>query len=203
MTFQAIFIAGPQGSGKGTQGKKLADKLGFLFWGMGGILREMQSDVRFAQKIALLDKGTLLPDEIIVEILKERFAALPVASVPVGDALPGSMPGNPGIVFDGVPRRIGQAEFLVPFLHERGYKNLATVFIDLPREESIKRLFLRAQDESRVDDTEEAIERRFAYYDETMPAVVAYLKDETEFFEIDGRPTADEVEKEVETALGL
>ncbi len=188
MDFQIIFIAGPQGSGKGTQGKKLADKLGFLFFGMGAILRQIQaSDVQFAQKIKLLNDGTLLPDEVIIEILKARLASVPTSK---------------GIVFDGVPRRIGQAEFLVPFLLGRGYGAMATVFINLPREDSVKRLALRAQNEQRLDDTTVAIQRRFEYYDETMPAVIEYLKEQTKFIEIDGRSTPDEVEKAVDAALG-
>ena len=186
MDAQVIFIAGPQGSGKGTQGRKLADKLGFLFFGMGALLREIQSDIQFGQKIALVDRGTLLPDEVIIEILKDRIAKIPPSQ---------------GIIFDGVPRRIGQAEFLVPFLRERGYKNFATVFIDLPRQDALKRLSLRAEHESRVDDTHDAIERRFAYYDETMPAVVEYLKRETNFIEIDGRPSVEEVEKNIDAAI--
>jgi adenylate kinase len=189
MNFQIIFIAGPQGSGKGTQGKKLADKLHFLFFGMGGILRQIQAeDVQFAQRTSLLNGGTLLPDEIIIEVVKDRLA---------------SVPTNQGIVFDGVPRRIGQAEFLIPFLIGRGYDAMATVFIDLPREESIKRLALRAQNEQRADDTVDAIERRFEYYDEMMPPVIEYLKRETKFIEIDGRPASDVVEKAVDVALGI
>lgn len=191
-TFDIIFIAGPQGSGKGTQGKRLADKLGFLFWGMGGILRDMQSDVAFASKTALLDKGTLLPDDVIVDILKEKLMA---------DSF--SAANAHGIIFDGVPRRVGQAEFLVPFLRERGFHSFATVFIDLPRQDSIKRLMARAEKENRGDDTSEAIERRFEYYDETMPAVMEYLKKETTFIEIDGRPSADEVERSVDAAVGI
>ncbi len=189
MDFQIIFIAGQQGSGKGTQGKKLADKLGFLFFGMGAALLQLQAeDIQFAQKISLLNGGTLLPDDIIIEIVKERLLSVPTSQ---------------GIIFDGVPRRIGQAEFLVPFLRGRGYGAMATVFIDLPREDSIRRLALRAEHEQREDDTADAIELRFAYYDETMPAVIEYLKRETIFLAVDGRPTPDEVEKAVDRALGV
>jgi adenylate kinase len=189
MEFQIIFIAGPQGSGKGTQGKKLADKLGFLFFGMGAMLREIQAqDVPFAQRVSLLNGGTLLPDEIIIDILKQRLPLIPATR---------------GIIFDGVPRRVGQAEFLVPFLRERGYSAMATLFIDLPRADSIKRLVFRAKNEERVDDTPEGIERRFEYYDATMPAVIEYLKRETKFIEIDGRPSPEEVEKVIDAELGV
>jgi adenylate kinase len=188
MAFDIIFIAGPQGSGKGTQGKKLADKLGFLFFGMGAMLRAIRSDVQFAEKLNSVDQGTLLPDDIIIDILKQRLAIVPTSQK---------------IIFDGVPRRLGQADFLIPFLEGRGYGAMATVFIDLPREDSVKRLALRAHNEQRLDDTTDAIQRRFEYYDQTMPAVVEYLKSKTKFIEIDGRPSPDEVERSIDAALGI
>jgi adenylate kinase len=189
MDFQVIFIAGPQGSGKGTQGKKLAAKLGFLFWGMGDVLREIQaSDVVFGDKISSVDHGTLLSDEIIIGILKDRLA---------------KVPQDKGIIFDGVPRRVGQAEFLIPFLRGQGRERMATIFLDLPRQESRKRLLIRAEHESRTDDTPEAIETRFEYYDETMTPTLAYLKKETTFITIDGRPSIEEIEKNIYTALGI
>ena len=189
MEFDIIFIAGPQGSGKGTQGKKLADKLGFLFFGMGSMLRAIQSEnIQFAQKLKLLDQGTLLPDDVIIDILKQRLAIIPTSTK---------------IIFDGVPRRIGQAEFLIPFLRERGYGSMATIFIDLPREDSVKRLSLRAENEQRMDYTTDAIQRRFEYYDQMMPPVVEYLTGNTKFIQVDGRPSPDEVEKSIHAALGI
>lgn len=189
MFFDVIFIAGPQGSGKGTQGKKLAEKLGFLFFGMGNVLREIETaGGPLAAKIAGVDKGTLLPDEVIIEILKARLPALV---------------RERGLVFDGVPRRLGQAHFLVTRLREHGKTNMATVFIDLPREESMKRLLLRATNESRADDIPEAIERRFRYYDETMGPTIAFLKHETHFIQVDGRPSVEKIGNQINAALGL
>jgi len=102
-----------------------------------------------------------------------------------------------------VPRRIGQAEFLVPFLRDGGRAKMATIFLDLPRQECIKRLLLRAEHESRTDDTPDAIETRFEYYDQTMTPTLEYLKKETEFITIDGRPSVDEIEKNIHLALGI
>src|SRR4051812_46165981 len=102
MDYNVIFVAGPQGSGKGTQGKKLAEKLGFFFFGMGGTLRAiLKEGGPLASKIEKIEGGELLSDDLIIEVLKERLAAIPAGQ---------------GIIFDGVPRRIGQAEFLIPFL---------------------------------------------------------------------------------------
>src|SRR5271167_3620790 len=115
MDFQVIFIAGPQGSGKGTQGKKLADKLDFLFWGMGHILREIEKeDTPLGRRISVMNDGTLLSDELIIEVLKDRLPAIP---------------HDQGVIFDGVPRTLGQAEFLIPFLREQSRMQMATVFL--------------------------------------------------------------------------
>lgn len=189
MDFNVIFVAGPQGSGKGTQGKKLADSSGFLFWGMGSMLRAiLREGGPLAQTIAMIDDGTLLSDDIIIEVLKDRIPLIPKEQ---------------GIIFDGVPRRIGQAEFLIPFLRSQGRDKMATVFIDLPREESRKRILLRAEREKRVDDTPEAVETRFRFYDETMKPTEHYLRKETTFLEIDGRPSVDEISANIIKALGI
>ncbi len=189
MNYNIIFIAGPQGSGKGTQGKKLAEKLGFLFWEMGGTLRAiLAQDGPLAKKILATAHGTLHTDELIIEVLKEQ---LPL------------VPPDMGIVFDGVPRRRGQGEFLVEYLKERGMEKMATIFIDLPREECVKRLLLRAQHESRVDDTPEAIAQRFRDYDETIKPAMDYLKEKTTFITIDGSPSPDEIAASINKVLGI
>ena len=190
MDYNVIFVAGPQGCGKGTQGKKLAQKLGFFFWGMGGILRKIgEADTPLAKKIApsLVD-GSLLDDQTIMDVLASQIPAIPAEQ---------------GIVFDGVPRRIGQAEFLVPYLRSHGREKMATIFIDLPREESLKRLVLRAKNEDRKDDTPEGIENRFRFYDEFIKPTEEYLKKETTFIEVDGRPSPDEISAEINKALGI
>lgn len=189
MSYNIIFIAGPQGSGKGTQGKRLADKLGFLFWEMGGTLRSiLASGSSLARKISAIDQGTLLSDELIIEVLKDQLPLIP---------------HEQGIVFDGVPRRLGQGQFLVEYWKEHGMDVMATIFIDVPREECIRRLLLRAQHESRVDDTPEAIARRFRDYDETIKPAMDYLREHTMFITIDGTPAPDEIAANINKALGI
>jgi adenylate kinase len=189
MDYKIIFIAGPQGSGKGTQGKRLAEKLGFLFWEMGGTLRTiLASGSPIGKKISAIDHGTLLSDELIIEVLKDQLPLIP--------------PNN-GIIFDGVPRRLGQGKFIVEYWKEHGWDKMATIFIDLPREECIKRLLLRARHESRVDDTPEAIAQRFRDYDDAMKEAMDYLKTETTFITVDGSPTPDEVAVSINKALGF
>jgi adenylate kinase len=189
MNYNIIFIAGPQGSGKGTQGKKLAEKLGFLFWEMGGTLRAiLASDSPLAHKLAAINHGTLLSDELIIEVLKDQLPFVP---------------HEKGIIFDGVPRRLVQGQFLVEYLKEHGMDKMATIFIDVPREECMKRLLLRAQHEARVDDTPEAIAKRFREYDDAMAPAMDYLKTQTTFITIDGTPTPDDIAANINKALGL
>jgi adenylate kinase family enzyme len=79
---------------------------------------------------------------------------------------------------------------------------MATLFIDVPREECVKRLLLRAGREGRVDDTPEAMARRFRDYDEAIKPVMDYLKEYTTFITIDGMPAPDEIAVEINKALG-
>ena len=190
MNYNIIFIAGPQGSGKGTQGKRLAEKLGFLFWEMGGTLRTILAQGGpLAEKIKAIDHGTLLSDELIIEVLKDQLLLIP---------------HEKGIIFDGVPRRLGQGQFLVEYLRDdRKMDKMATLFIDVPREECVKRLMLRAEHESRMDDTPEAIARRFRDYDEAIKPAMDYLKEHTTFITIDGTPTPDEIAADINKKLGV
>jgi adenylate kinase len=191
LDFDTIFIAGPQGSGKGTQAEFLCKKLGFLYLTMGGMFREIlkqNTNPDLVQKILPMNQGILLPDETVIEVLKDRVAALAPTQ---------------GIVFDGVPRRIGQANFLLDFLQSQNRKPVVTLFINLPREESVRRLMLRAEKEKRADDTLEGINTRLDFYEKDIKPTMDYLKGKTRFFEIDGAPAIDVVEKSIDAALGI
>jgi adenylate kinase len=89
------------------------------------------------------------------------------------------------------------------FLKKQGRTNFATLFIDLPKKETLDRLLLRAQKEGRADDTAEKIDVRLQqYYKDTVP-VLDFLKPQTTFIEIDGRPAIEEVTKAINQALSL
>ena len=94
----AIFMLGPQGSGKGTQARLLAEKMGFFFWEMGAILRANRDFVLAnGEKVGdIMDRGDYLSDAQLLEILKLKLKDIPESK---------------GIIFDGVPRRIGHAKF--------------------------------------------------------------------------------------------
>ena len=190
MNLNTIFFIGPQGSGKGTQAKLLAKRLEFFYWEMGGILREVAaSGSILGDKVkGLINSGTLLQDEDLYAVMQMRL---------------NQISNTQGVIFDGIPRRLSQAEFLLDFLKTQGRENFTTLFIDLPKEESLKRLLLRAEIEKRPDDTKEKIEFRLQqYYKDTLP-VVDYLKKTTTFMQIDGRPSIEDVAKNINYMLGL
>lgn len=190
MQLNTIFFIGPQGSGKGTQARVLAKRLDFFYWEMGGILREVaKEDTKLGREVKnMVDNGILLPDEKLFEVVSFKLKQID---------------SHQGVIFDGIPRRVGQAEFLMDFLQKQGRDNFTTLFIDLPKEESLNRLLLRAKQENRADDTQEVIEKRLQqYYEATLP-VIEYLKQKTKFIEIDGRPPIEEVTEKINQALGL
>ena len=190
MELNTIFFIGPQGSGKGTQAKMLASELNFFYWEMGGILRALRTEeTELAKKVTgLIDQGVLLPDEILLEVVKSKLTEIKPEQ---------------GIIFDGIPRRIGQAEFLMDFLKNQGRQNFVTLFVNLPKEESLARLLLRAQKENRADDTPEKIEFRLKQYEQDTLPVIDYLKSRTHFVEIDGRPEITQVTQAIHAALEL
>jgi adenylate kinase len=190
MQLNTIFFIGPQGSGKGTQAKILAKRLGFFYWEMGGILREVAAgDTALGKRVKnLIDSGVLLTDENLYEVVDSRL---------------GEIAHNVGVIFDGIPRRVAQAEHLMEFLQKQGRKDFVTLFVNLPREESIARLLKRAEIEKRADDTREKIEFRLEQYTKDTLPVLDYLKQRSNFFEIDGTPSVEGVKGNIDKILGL
>ncbi len=158
-----ILVLGPQGSGKGTQAKKIAATYGIPHIATGDIIREMKDrDTPLGLELrAIYDRGDLVGDELMIRLIKDRLDR--------GDTLP-------GFVLDGFPRTMAQAEALDELLNEVG-RSLDIVFeFQVPdRQQLLDRLLKRAREESRSDDTPEAIQRRLELYDrETAPLVEWY-----------------------------
>jgi len=157
-----ILLLGPQGAGKGTQGKLISAEYGIPHIATGDILRTaMAAGSELGRKVKpIYDAGGLVPDDIMIELIRERLAADDAAN---------------GFVLDGFPRTAVQAEALDGMLDEIGRPLTVVLEFQLPEEVSIERLTRRAGDEGRADDTPEGIRRRLAlYHEETEPLIEHY-----------------------------
>lgn len=157
-----LLIVGPQGSGKGTQGVRIAEALGVPVVSTGDIFRAniKEGTELGLQVTAILDAGDLVPDELTSEIVRDRLSQDDAAA---------------GFLLDGYPRNAAQVAHLDEFLAARGEPLDAVIVLDVPREESITRLALRASEQGRADDTPEAIAHRLDIYEhETAPILEVY-----------------------------
>jgi adenylate kinase len=188
--YDAIFMFGPQGAGKGTQTKLLADKLGFFVWDTGRELRNHPDMATSSgQKVGdILASGRLFSDEELLSVIGPLITAIPAEQ---------------GVIFDGIPRRRAQGEFLLDFLRQQGRQKLATIALQLSDEEALQRLLLRGRTEGRSDDTEEAIKYRLEQYHAETEPILEFMKANTEYFAVDGAPAVEAVAQSIEKALSL
>jgi adenylate kinase len=157
-----ILLLGPQGAGKGTQGKLIAAEYGVPHIATGDILRtamEAGSELGLQVK-PIYDSGGLVPDEIMIALIRERLADDDAAD---------------GFVLDGFPRTAVQAEALDEMLDEIGRPLTVVLEFQLPEKVSIERLTRRAAEEGRADDTPDAIRTRLRlYHEQTEPLIEHY-----------------------------
>lgn len=158
-----IVIFGAPGSGKGTQSDKLIAKYGFEHISTGDVLRaEIKNGTELGKTAKqFIDQGQLIPDELMVSILASVYDSFGKE--------------HRGVIFDGFPRTIPQAEALKQMLAERGDCVAAMIELDVPEEELMKRLILRGQQSGRSDDNEATIKKRLdVYHNQTSPLVAWY-----------------------------
>jgi adenylate kinase len=157
-----ILLLGPQGAGKGTQGRLIAAEHGIPHIATGDMLREaMATGSELGQRVRpVYDAGRLVPDDLMIALIRERLRA--------DDA-------QNGFVLDGFPRTMPQAEALEEMLREIG-RELDVVFeFQLDDAVGRERMLKRAAEEGRADDTAEVIERRLRlYHEETEPLIEYY-----------------------------
>ena len=184
-----VLLLGPQGSGKGTQGKRLAATYGIPHIATGDILRDaIAAETELGLRVKpILDSGQLVSDELMIELIRERLEA--------DDA-------RDGFVLDGFPRTMAQAEALDELLSELG-RDLDVVFeFQVPnRDQLLERMLKRAQEEGRTDDTPEVIERRLALYHEQTEPLVEHYRAQGNLVGIHAERSINEVFAEVQEAL--
>lgn len=161
-----IVIFGAPGSGKGTQSEKMIDKYGLEHISTGDVLRsEIKKGTELGKTAkGFIDNGQLIPDDLMVSILASVYDNFGKE--------------HNGVIFDGFPRTIPQAEALKKMLDERGHKIAAMIELDVPEDELMKRLILRGQQSGRADDNEETIKKRLVvYHNQTAPLIEWYEKE--------------------------
>jgi adenylate kinase len=183
-----VVFLGPPGSGKGTQAKFLAERLGVPAISTGEILRTaVREKTPLGQKAqAIMERGDLVSDDLIVDLIRERIAQ--------ADA-------RRGFILDGFPRTIAQAEALERLLAERGDSVSAAVNFRVPDEELTRRMLGRAAEEGRADDQPETIRERLRVYREKTEPLVAFYRKRDLAADVDGVGTVDEIGSRVDAAL--
>lgn len=175
-----IVIFGAPGSGKGTQSAKIVERYGLHHISTGDVLRAEIKGGTELGKVAksYIDQGQLLPDALIIDILASVLD---------------SFKESKGVIFDGFPRTIPQAEALKNMLAERGQEVSAMLDLEVPEAELMTRLIKRGQESGRADDNEETIRKRLTvYHDQTSPLIDWYKKD-GKYHHIQGLGTMDAI----------
>jgi len=210
-----LVLLGPPGAGKGTQAERLVEDFGLPYYSTGIILREAVAEESELGKQAkkYMDKGELVPDELINNVIAERLDS--------GEA-------DDGFLLDGFPRTIGQAEMLEKTLEGRGRELSGVLLIDAPDDEVVRRLSGRRtcaknshvyhvefdppknedvcdQDGSRLiqrdDDKPETVRKRLAvYHDQTEP-LIKWYEDRGLLRRLDGTRPPDEVHDRIRATL--
>ena len=160
-----LVIFGAPGSGKGTQSDILVEKYGFDHISTGDVLRaEIKAGSELGRTAKeFIDNGQLIPDSLMIDILAATYDALPKEQ---------------GVIFDGFPRTIPQAEALKAMLPERGTTVHAMLELNVPDEMLMERLINRGKTSGRADDNEETIAKRLGvYHSQTMPLIEWYEKE--------------------------
>ena len=173
-----IVIFGAPGSGKGTQSERIVEKYGINHISTGDVLRaEIKNGTELGKTAkGYIDQGQLIPDELMIDILASVFD---------------NFKDSKGVIFDGFPRTIAQAEALKKMLAERGQDVSVMVDLDVPEEELMVRLIKRGKDSGRADDNEETIKKRLHVYHSQTAPLIDWYKNEKKYQHINGLGTMD------------
>jgi adenylate kinase len=183
-----IFLGAPS-CGKGTQAKIISKKFKVVHISTGELLREKVENPRDPLGLKIKDvinKGYLVDDQLIMELIDSKIHELS---------------NDEGILFDGFPRTVAQAEILDEMLEKSGTPLKGLLSIDVPFEELKRRMLERAKIEGRADDNEEVIEKRFREYNDKTIHVANHYKQKGIHVDVQGNCTVDEVFEAISKAI--
>src|ERR1700744_1817379 len=176
-----LILFGPPGSGKGTQSERLIAKYGLKHLSTGDILRNEianQTPLGLAAQ-SFMDKGHLVPDEVLIEMISSALDNNPQAH---------------GLLFDGFPRTTAQAEALDKLISQKGTYIAVVLALQVSESELVKRLLNRGLTSGRSDDADEnTIRNRYTEYEKKTAAVAEYYKKYDKVVYIHGEGDVDEI----------
>lgn len=183
-----MVVFGPPGCGKGTQSAKIVEDFAFLHLSSGDIIRkeikEGTAMGEFLEKFT--NRGLLVPDNIILKEIY-RYAL--------------NHQDSKGIVFDGFPRNLYQAQMLDKIFNKKELQIEIVVAIEVPEEELIKRVLERGKESGRSDDNAEVMHNRLlVYWSQTQP-VIDYYKKNKRLYTIDGKQSIEQVHKDIHSLI--
>ena len=183
-----IVIFGAPGSGKGTQSERIVEKYGINHISTGDVLRaEIKNGTELGKTAkGYIDQGQFIPDELMIDILASVFD---------------SFKDSKGVIFDGFPRTIAQAEALKKMLAERGQDVSVMLDLEVPEDELMVRLIKRGKDSGRADDNEETIKKRLHVYHSQTSPLIDWYKNEKKYQHINGLGTMEGIFAEICEAI--
>ena len=176
-----LILFGPPGSGKGTQSEKIIEKFHLVHLSTGDLLRSQiaQQTALGLEAKKLMDKGQLVPDEVVVGMISTALEENPQAK---------------GFLFDGFPRTAAQAEALDSLLEIKKTPVKVMLALDVSEDELVKRILKRGQSSGRTDDTDETIiAARVAEYKNKTEAVADYYRKSDKVVMVPGEGSIDEI----------
>jgi len=182
-----LIILGPHGAGKGTQAKLISEKYGIGRISTGDIFRDhIKNDTGFGKKVKkYMDTNVYVPDKLVDVVIGVNLKKYK----------------SRGVILDGYPRTLTQAEFLDRLLAELGIKLDAVINLKVDKEELIKRMMKRAEEEKRSDDTEQGIRSRMHEYETKAEPVIDYYRKRGKVTDINGDQSVEKVFKDIRQVL--
>ncbi|MGL5272520.1 MAG: adenylate kinase [Phocaeicola sp.] len=183
-----IVIFGAPGSGKGTQSERIVEKFGINHISTGDVLRaEIKNETELGKTAqGYISQGQLVPDALIIDILASVLD---------------SFKESKGVIFDGFPRTIAQAEALKVMLQERGQEVSVMLDLEVPEAELMTRLIKRGEISGRADDNEETIKKRLSVYHSQTSPLIDWYKKEGKYQHINGLGTMEGIFAEIAAAV--